>query len=369
MAAKVYFWNLRTSMKMPYAKRIKRLIKRSGVFAPIESKALVAVKVHFGEAGTTGYIAPIRIKPIVALLIKAGARPFLADTNTLYTGQRYEGVSHALVAARHGFDPNVLGAPVVIADGIRSQNAREVAIRGRHFETCSVAGDFVDADVLVTLNHFKGHLLGGFGGALKNLAMGCATIKGKMQQHCGMGPTIVEKHCTGCGACVAACLHEALTLGEEEKIAALDRERCVGCGACMHECEFGALQIEWKENTPVFLERMVEYAAAAVASQKIRAHITFVTNVSPGCDCEGHSDAPICPDLGVLVSNDPVAIDQAALDLVNQAPPLYPSALTEGITAGQDKFRAVYPDIDGTHALAYAESLELGTRGYELVAC
>ncbi len=367
MASKVYFWNLRTSMKMPYAKRVKRLIKRAGVFADIESKALVAVKVHFGEAGATGFIAPVYIAPIVALLVKAGARPFLADTNTLYTGQRYEGVSHALVAARHGFDPNVLGAPVAIADGIRSQNAREVPIKGKHFQTCSIAGDFVDADVLVTLNHFKGHLLGGFGGALKNLAMGCATVKGKMQQHCDMGPTLLEKNCTGCGACIAACLHDALDL-EGEK-ASLEKEKCTGCGACMHACEYGALQIEWKENTPLFLERMVEYAAAALASQEIRAHITFVTNVSPGCDCEGHSDAPICPDQGVLVSDDPVAIDQAALDLVNQAPPLYPSALPKGVKAGADKFMAVYPDIDGTHALAYAASMRLGTREYDLVTC
>ncbi|MDJ0722536.1 MAG: DUF362 domain-containing protein [Desulfobacterales bacterium] len=367
MASKVYFWNLRTSMKMPYAKRVKRLIKRSGVFAPIESKALVAVKVHFGEAGATGFIAPIYIAPIVGLLVKAGARPFLADTNTLYTGQRYEGVSHAQVAARHGFDPNVLGAPVVIADGIRSQNVREVAIKGKHFKTCSIAGDFVDADVLVTLNHFKGHLLGGFGGALKNLAMGCASVKGKMQQHCDMGPTLIEKNCTGCGACVAACLHKALEL-EGEK-AALTKEKCVGCGACIHACEYGALQIEWKENTPLFLERMVEYAAAALASQEIRAHITFVTNVSPGCDCEGHSDAPICPDQGVLVSDDPVALDQAALDRVNLAPPHYPSALPKGVQLGDDKFMAVYPDIDGTHALAYAESMGLGTRKYDLVKC
>jgi uncharacterized Fe-S center protein len=365
MGSKVFFWNLRTSMKMPYDKRVKRLIKRSGVFAAIASKELVAVKIHFGEAGTTSFIAPVWVTPIVALIKKTGARPFLADTNTLYQGQRYEGASHALVAARHGFDPNIIGAPVVIADGIRSGNSREIPSAGQHFETCSIAGDIVDADALVTLNHFKGHLLAGFGGALKNLAMGCATVKGKMQQHCGLGPNLVSKNCTGCGECVAACLHDALSL--KKKKAAIDREKCVGCGACMHACEFGALMIDWKADTPVFLERVVEYAAAALAPHDKTAHITFVTNVSPGCDCEGHSDAPICPDIGVLVSDDPVAIDQAALDLVNAAPSSYPSALPAGLVSGEDKFRAMHPDIDGTYALAYAEKLGLGRRTYELI--
>jgi uncharacterized Fe-S center protein len=365
MASKVYLWNLRTSMKMPYEKRLKKLIKRAGVFAALESKELVAVKLHFGEAGTTAFISPLLAAPIVALIKKTGARPFLADTNTLYQGQRFEGVSHALVAARHGFDPNILGAPVVIADGLRSGNVREIPSKGKHFETCSIAGDIVDADALVTLNHFKGHLLAGFGGALKNLAMGCASVKGKMQQHCGLGPNLVSKKCTGCGSCVAACLYGALSL--KKKKAAIDRERCVGCGACMHACEFGALMIDWKVDTPVFLERVVEYAAAALTSHRKAAHITFVTHVSPGCDCEGHSDAPICPDIGVLVSDDPVAVDQAALDMVNQAPPSYPSALPDGLKAGEDKFKALHPDIDGAYALGYAEKMGLGRRTYELV--
>jgi hypothetical protein len=207
--------------------------------------------------------------------------------------------------------------------------------------------------------------MAGFGGALKNLAMGCATVKGKMQQHCGMGPNLVSKNCTGCGDCVAACLYEALSL--QKKKAALDRDRCVGCGACMHACQFEALMVDWKVDTPLFLERMVEYAAAALASHTNAAHITFINHVSPGCDCEGHSDAPICPDVGVLVSRDPVAIDQAGLDLVNQAPPAFPSALPKGLAAGEDKFVALHPDIDGTHALVYAEMLGLGSRAYELI--
>jgi len=365
MASEVFFWNLRTSMKMPYAKRITRLIGRAGIFKNVAAGDLVAVKVHFGEAGGTGFIAPIRVRPVVEALRKAGARPFVADTNTLYTGQRYEGVSHALVAAQHGFDPNVLGAPVVIADGIRSGNVREIPSIGKHFKTCSIAGDFADADALVSLNHFKGHMLGGFGGALKNLAMGCATVQGKMQQHCGMGPTLVSKKCTGCGACVAACLAGALSL--KQKKAAIARAKCTGCGACMHACQFGALAIEWKANTPAFMERMVEYAAAVLAPHTKTGHMTFITAVSPGCDCESHSDAPICPDVGVLASRDPVAIDQAAFDLVNRAAALYPSALPRGLKPGDDKFKAIYPDIDSTYALAHAERLGLGRRAYTLI--
>ncbi|MFZ7127895.1 MAG: DUF362 domain-containing protein [Desulfobacterales bacterium] len=365
MSSKVYFWNLRTSMKYPYEKRIKRLLKRSGVFTGVAAGDLVAVKIHFGEAGTTAFISPLRVAPIIAFLIKTGARPFLADTNTLYTGQRYQGVSHSLTAARHGFDPNILGAPVVIADGIRSGHEREVVIQGRHFDLCSIAGDIADADALVSVNHFKGHCLAGFGGALKNLAMGCATVKGKMQQHCGMGPNIDEARCTGCGACVDACRYGALSL-EEEK-AAIDRDRCTGCGACMHECAFKALVVDWKVNTPVFLERLVEYASGAIAPHRKTAHITFITGVTPGCDCEGHSDAAICPDIGVMASTDPVAIDQAALDMVNQAPALYPSALPKALGPGEDKFKALHPEIDGTHALAYAEQLGLGSRRYELI--
>jgi uncharacterized Fe-S center protein len=365
MASDVFFWNLRTSMKSPYEKRVKRLISRSKVFRSMASNDLVAVKIHFGEAGGTGFVAPLWVAPILSVLIKAGAKPFLADTNTLYVGHRHEGVSHGMVAARHGFDPMILGAPVVIADGVKSGNERDVPFEGGHFRSCSIAGDFVDADALVSLNHFKGHILAGFGGALKNLAMGCATVKGKMQQHCGMGPSIQTENCTGCGSCVAACLFEALSL--RRKKAVIDREKCVGCGACMHECTYGALMIEWKANTPLFLERMVEYAGAALSVHSKTAHISVVTRVSPGCDCEGHSDAPICQDIGVLASADPVAIDQAALDLVNQAPPLHPSALPKGLVSGDDKFMAMHPDIDGRHALVYAERLGLGSRDYRLL--
>jgi len=255
----------------------------------------------------------------LAFIRKCGAKPFLTDTNTLYVGQRGESVSHSLQAAAHGYDPNVLGAPVIIADGLKSGNERAVPCPGRHFEFAYLGGDIVDADMMVTVSHFKGHDLAGFGGAIKNVGMGCATRKGKMQQHCGLGPAIHPEHCTGCGQCVAVCSHGALTLDLNSKIS-IDRNKCAGCAACFLVCRSGGLEVDWRVDVNTFLERMAEYAAATLLTRSRRTlHLSFIQQVSPGCDCTGFSDAPICPDLGLLASWNPVALDQACLDMVNQA--------------------------------------------------
>lgn len=366
MEAPVYFWNLRASRRAPYGQRLKKLLKLTGVGAHLASRDLVAVKLHFGEAGTTGFVSPLLLKPLLQFLRKIGTRPFLTDTNTLYAGQRGESVSHALQAAAHGFDPNLLGAPVLIADGLKSTHEREVPFAGTHFTSCFLAGDIVDADGLVTVSHFKGHDLAGFGGALKNIGMGCATRKGKMHQHCGLGPQTHPEHCTGCGACIEVCLPGALRL-QQGRIS-LDPELCAGCAACLPVCRHRGLSVNWTVETNTFLERMAEYAAATLKTKpRPCLHLSFVTQVSPGCDCTGFNDAPICPDQGVLASLDPVALDQAALDLVNAAPPLHPSALPEGVQPGRDKFRAIHPRTDGTRILEYAENLGLGSRKYQLI--
>ena len=366
MASQVVFWNLRANRKMPYHLKIKKLLKTLKLGQHLDPGDLVALKIHFGEVGTTGFIEPLLTAPFATYIRKAGAKPFLTDTNTLYAGERGESVSHTLRAAKHGFIPHVTAMPVIIADGIKSLNEEKISIKGKHFSTCYLAGDIVNADVLITLSHFKGHELAGFGGALKNLGMGCATRKGKMQQHCGMGPTLHPDHCTRCGACIKVCEPGALFLEKDGPIA-IDPEKCVGCASCLSVCRQGGLSVNWTVDIATFLERMAEYAAAAVMTRKKPClHVAFVKDVSPGCDCTGFSDAPICPDLGIAASFDPVALDQACYDLVNQAPPLYPSELPPGLTTGDDKFRALQPDINGTHLLAYAEHLGIGTREYLL---
>jgi uncharacterized Fe-S center protein len=375
MSSRVYFWNLRASLKAPYPERIRKLLKRTGFADEIAGGELTAVKIHFGERGVTSHVQPLMVKPIVEYLLGAGAKPFLTDANTLYVGQRGEAVSHAMQAAQHGFDPLLFGAPVIIADGLRGGNQTALPVRGKHFTEAYIGADIANADLLVSVNHVKGHELAGFGGALKNIGMGAASKQGKMQQHVTTGPLVNIDKCIGCGSCVSLCASRALSLAEvlveakPAKRVRLDKARCIGCGACFLGCKTGALEINWQTNVAEFLERMMEYAAAVLLTRKKPSlHVSFVTNVTPDCDCMGFSDACICPDIGVLASLDPVAIDQAAVDLVNQAQPLWPSHLPKGLKPGEDKFRAMRPHLPEHMGLDYAESLGLGSRAYELVS-
>jgi len=390
MASTVYFWNLRASMKAPYDQRIRRLLERTGFSGHVASGELAAVKIHFGERGVTGHVQPLMVRPILEGLVRAGAKPFLTDASTLYVGQRGEAVSHAMQAALHGFDPLLLGAPVIIADGLKG--ASQVALPvpgGKHFQEAFIAADIAEADLLVSINHLKGHELAGFGGALKNIGMGAASKQGKMHQHVTTGPLVDAAACKGCGACAGICSAQALALVDAldgaldgvlddaldaspkkpRQTIRLDNDLCRGCGACFLACKNGGLTINWQTDVAEFLERMMEYAAALLLSRpKPSLHITFVTNVTPDCDCMGFSDAPICPDIGVLASLDPVAIDQAGIDLVNKAEPLWPSHLPANLKAGQDKFLALRPSLPPALGLDYAEALGLGSREYELVA-
>jgi uncharacterized Fe-S center protein len=375
MPSRVYFWNLRASLKAPYPERIKKLLKRTGFTDAIDGGELTAVKIHFGERGVTSHVQPLMVKPVIDFLAAAGTKPFLTDASTLYVGQRGEAVSHSMQAAQHGYDPLLMGAPVIIADGLRGGSQTALPVPGKHFKEAFIAADIASADLLVSVNHVKGHELAGFGGALKNIGMGAASKQGKMLQHVTTGPLVDIEKCIGCGSCVTLCASEALSLVEvlsadkPQKRIRLDKNRCIGCGACFLGCKTGALQINWQTDVAAFLERMMEYAAALLLSRKKPSlHISFVTNVTPDCDCMGFSDACICPDIGILASLDPVAIDQAAVDLINKAEPLWPSHLPRGVKPGDDKFRAMRPHLPEHMGLDYAESLGIGTRDYELAA-
>ncbi len=370
MPAKVYYADLSANRKRNILAKVSQLfdmLEPEHRFAP---RDLVAVKLHFGEAGNTASIRPQFVRQVVNKLNALQTKPFLTDTNTLYVGSRTEAYTHLVTAFENGFTREVTGAPVIIADGLRGNNSAEVVFHGNHIQRAHLAADIYYADGLVVLTHFKGHELAGFGGALKNVGMGCASRAGKLDQHSNISPKVSKKKCIGCGDCTVWCRGGAIVLegqGKNRK-AQIHPERCVGCAECILACKQGAIAIQWNESIPVFMEKMVEYAAAVLQNKRQKAlFVTFITDVSPLCDCYPFSDCPIVPNLGILASTDPVAIDAAAADLVNQAPG-NPASKTLGRSAqGEDKFRQLFPEIDWRHQLAYAEKLGLGESDYTLI--
>ena len=362
----VYFMDLSAKWKENLLQKLGRLLDRAGMAKTIRQRDLVAVKLHFGETGNLAFIRPLFLRRIVDAVRDAGGEPFLTDANTLYPGTRGDAAHHLTTAIRNGFDFAVVNAPLVIADGLRGRSERAVRVNGQRFEEVFIGTEIVEADTLISVAHVKGHELAGFGGTIKNLGMGCASRRGKLAQHSTVHPTIKKKRCVGCGECMARCSQKALSL--VEKKAVMDDERCIGCGECILICPNGAIQIAWNQSVPVFMENMVEYTAGVLQNKRRKAFfINFVTSVSPGCDCLPFNDMPIVRDIGVLAATDPVAIDQAAVDLINAEAALPGAALKANTGPGEDKFRGLYPEVDWTHQLAYAEKMKLGSRQYKLV--
>jgi uncharacterized Fe-S center protein len=327
---------------------------------------LVAIKMHFGEKGGHAYIRPTFVRRIVDQVKKTGGKPFLTDSSTLYPGERKEAVSALNCAIENGFAYAVVNAPLIMSDGLRGHSARLVAVPGELLGEVDIGLEILEADALIVLSHFKCHELTGFGGAIKNLAMGCSSRQGKLEQHSTVAPAVSTKHCTTCGACLKACAHGAIDLGSGKAV--IDAELCTGCGRCITVCEPQAIRIQWNEESALVMKKMAEYALGAVSGKDSqRLFVNFVTQVSPACDCYGHSDAAIVPDIGILASTDPVALDQACADLVNQARGLPDTAMQTGHEPGCDKFRGVHPQIDWEIQLEHGEKVGLGQRVYELV--
>lgn len=367
MKSPVYFADLRTTYNQNLLAKVKGLLDAVGLADKVKKDALVALKLHFGEAGNTAYIRPVFIRRIVDSIREAGGRPFLTDANTLYVGGRSDSVDHLTTAIQNGFSYAVVGAPLIIADGLRGGNETAVTVGLNRFKKVYIGAEIVRADVIVSAAHFKGHELSGFGGTIKNLGMGCASRKGKLAQHSTVSPKVKRKKCEGCGECVEYCAQQAISLVDEK--ARIDPKKCVGCGECIIVCPNQAIQIQWDQAIPAFLENMVEYTAGVLKGKNGAAtFLNFITQVSPACDCYPHNDTPIVNDIGIVASNDPVAIDQASADLVNQAQGRKDSCLTKNFQSGKDKFRALYPNVDWEIQLEYAERIGLGTRAYELEA-
>jgi uncharacterized Fe-S center protein len=367
---KVYFAGSRAqSHRESLVKKVDLLFDRVGVAKLIRPHSLVAIKLHFGERGGTAFLNPVLVRRIVEKVKEAGGKPFLCDSNTLYTGGRTNAVDHLETALQHGFSYATVGAPLLILDGLRGHGYYNVAIEGKHFNSVQIGAAVVEADLLLVLSHVKGHMMTGFGGAIKNLSMGCSSRTGKQKMHSAVKPVINSEKCRRCGNCIRWCASEAIVLADDQDgVARINPEKCTGCGECVVSCRHGAVKVQWRTALPELSERMVEFACGTMQGKRGAAvFFNFLLDVIPDCDCNSWSDLPIVPDIGLLASTDPVAADQAAVDLINARPGIAGSALPDAYERGDDKFLTLYPKADYRVKLAYAEKMGLGSRRYRLV--
>ena len=368
-SSKVWFTNLRTKPSQGLLRKLDNLVLRAG-FEEIDfRRKMTAVKIHFGEPGNLAYLRPNYAAHIVKMLKSREAIPFLTDCNTLYYGRRSNAPAHLEAAFENGYNPLATGCPVIIADGIRGTEYREIEIDLEYCKTAKIGSAIADADIIVTMSHFKGHELTGFGGALKNLGMGCASVGGKLFLHSGSSPKIHEENCTGCRICEKYCAHDAIRVGPD-KIAHIDYTKCVGCGQCVAVCQYDSARVVWKNASDIACKKVSEYAFAAI-KDKPSFHLNFIIDVSPNCDCWDVNDYPIVPDIGIAASFDPVALDQASADMVKEAPALPGSKIckdhSKGDLRGKDKFRLSHPDTFWEAGIEHAEKIGLGNRAYEII--
>jgi uncharacterized Fe-S center protein len=366
--SKVYFTDMRAKPGRNLLDKLLILIKRAGIEQIDFKDKFVAMKIHFGEPGNLSYIRANYAAEIAQFLLDKQAKPFLTDSNTLYLGRRSNAIDHIKSAFENGFNPLAVPCPVIIADGLKAIDYKEIQIDLPYCKTAKIGSAIAEADVILSLNHFKGHEQTGFGGALKNLGMGSASRQGKLDLHSSSKPVIDVKVCTSCGQCVKNCASHAIHLNKDKK-AEIDYDKCVGCGQCVAVCQYEAAQPVWNSSTDILNYKIAEYTVA-VLKDKPNFHINFIMDVSPNCDCWGCNDAAIVPNIGIAVSFDPVALDKASADLVNNSAANINTVLNVkkyGELQNTDKFKLVHPHTDWNDGLKHAEAIGLGSMQYELV--
>ncbi len=365
MASKVYYGDLRTDFHENLQQKLYRLMKTAGAGEIDFEKKFVAIKMHFGEPGNLAFLRPNWAKTVADFVKDRGGKPFLTDCNTLYVGGRKNGLDHLDSAFLNGFSPMSTGCQVVIADGIKGNDESYVPVEGGEYvKEAKIGRAVMDADVFISLTHFKGHEQAGFGGALKNIGMGCGSRAGKMEQHNAGKPHVREKKCIGCGMCTKICAHSAISV--TDKMASIDHNKCVGCGRCIAICLRDAIVNTSDESAVVLNRKIAEYTKAVVDGRPC-FHIALVIDVSPNCDCHSENDAAIVPNVGMFASFDPVALDMACVDAVNAQPVIRGSAADAGDHCDHDHFHRMHPETSWMSCLEHGEKLGIGTREYELI--
>lgn len=367
MASKVYFADLRADVHENLQQKLTRLMKTAGMGDIDFQDKFVAIKLHFGEPGNLAFLRPNWARTVADFVKERGGKPFLTDCNTLYVGGRKNALDHMDSAMLNGFNPMTTGCQIIIADGLKGSDEVEVPVAGGEYvKNAKIGRAVMDADVFISLTHFKGHEEAGFGGCLKNIGMGCGSRAGKMEQHNAGKPHVAQKYCIGCGQCRKICAHGAPII--ENGKAHIDHDKCVGCGRCIAVCPKDAVRIDWDESTTNLNCKIAEYTKAVVDGRPC-FHISLVIDVSPNCDCRSENDMAIVPNVGMFASFDPVALDMACVDAVNAQTPLRGSAADDAHAKAHvhDHFQRLHPDTNWRSCLEHGEKIGIGTREYELI--
>lgn len=361
--SKVYYCDMHTG-RMNLPEKLKYLMKKAG-FENIDFEdKYAAVKIHFGEPGNLAYLRPNWAKVVCDYVKELGGKAFLTDCNTLYVGGRKNALDHLDSAYTNGYNPFQTGVHTIIADGLKGTDEALVPVNGEYVKEAKIGQAIMDADIIISLNHFKGHELTGFGGALKNIGMGCGSRAGKMEMHSAGKPTVHQELCIGCGQCIKICAHDAPKITDGK--AKIDHNKCVGCGRCIGVCPKDAIKASMDEANDILNYKIAEYTKAVVDGRPC-FHISLVIDVSPYCDCHAENDIAIVPDVGMFASFDPVALDQACADAVNKQPSIKNSLLDKHGHTHHDHFTDVSPETNWKSCLEHAEKIGLGTREYELI--
>ncbi len=345
----VYFTDFSTKPSMSLLKKLSNLMNKAKFDDVINKNNLTAIKIHFGEYGNLAYVRPNYVRVIVDKVKELGGKPFVTDSNTLYRGNRSDAVNHLNTAVLNGFAYQTIGAPIIIADGLRGSDEVKVPVNGEYVKDAKIGSAIALSDVIIAVTHFKGHEQTGFGGVIKNLGMGSASRAGKMEQHSDSKPQYSQKKCVSCRMCERNCNYGAIKV---DPVVEIDYDKCVGCGQCIAMCNYGAIYPDFNSSGMALCKKMAEYTKATLVNKR-GFFISFINNVSPNCDCWPNNEPPIAPNVGIAISTDPVALDQACIDL-----------LIEKI--GYDPFRKIHPNTNWEYQLEHAEKIGLGTRKYRM---
>ena len=371
MTSKVYYADFRVKPGDNLLRKLKRLCLKAGIRDIDFDKKYVAIKIHFGEPGNLSFLRPNYARAVADLVKDLGGKPFLTDCNTLYVGRRKDALEHIESAYENGFTPYATGCHVIIADGIKGTDDVYVKVEGGELvKEAKIGKAIMDADIFISLSHFKGHETTGFGGCLKNIGMGCGSRAGKMEMHNGGKPTVDHEKCTGCHTCARNCAHGAISF-DENNHANINHDICVGCGRCLGSCNYDAVYNENDSAVKELDKKIAEYTKAVIDGRP-SFHINMVMDISPYCDCHSENDMPILPDIGMFASFDPVALDQACVDACNKETPIKGSLLDERMHEEHfhdhhDHFTNTTPESEWEECLIHGEKIGIGSREYELI--